>query len=105
MINIDDVTQITTRATNRQVWFCHISFQEFSDCMFFVCLFVFFTNLLQPSTFYLSPILHKMSKRDVTLLDRSEKSVRVTLWGDYVSKSLSNQSLLMALAVLYVPDL
>ena len=74
-------------------------------CFLFVCLFVFFTNLLQPSTFYLSPILHKMSKRDVTLLDRSEKSVRVTLWGDYVSTSLSNQSLLMALAVLYVPDL
>ncbi|XP_068750637.1 replication protein A 70 kDa DNA-binding subunit-like [Montipora capricornis] len=45
VINIDDVTQITTKATNRQI-----------------------------------------SKRDVTLLDRSEKSVRVTLWGDYAEK-------------------
>jgi len=45
VINIDDVTQITTRATNRQV-----------------------------------------SKRDVTLLDRSEKSIRATLWGDLAEK-------------------
>ena len=30
----------------------------------------------------------QISKRDITLLDRSEKSVRVTLWGDFVSKLL-----------------
>ncbi|RMX48537.1 hypothetical protein pdam_00021595 [Pocillopora damicornis] len=41
VINADDVTQITTKTTNRQV-----------------------------------------SKRDITLLDRSEKSVRATLWGE-----------------------
>ncbi|XP_073256997.1 replication protein A 70 kDa DNA-binding subunit-like [Porites lutea] len=45
VINIDDVSQITTRATNRQV-----------------------------------------SKRDITLLDRSEKSVRATLWGETAEK-------------------
>lgn len=45
VISIDDVTQITTRATNRQI-----------------------------------------SKRDITLLDRSEKSVRATLWGDFAEK-------------------
>ena len=26
-------------------------------------------------------IIFQVSKRDITLLDRSEKSVRVTLWG------------------------
>jgi len=45
VISCDDVTQITTRTTNRQV-----------------------------------------SKRDITLLDRSEKSVRATLWGDDAEK-------------------
>ncbi|XP_015754913.1 PREDICTED: replication protein A 70 kDa DNA-binding subunit-like [Acropora digitifera] len=45
VINIDEVSQITTRASNRQI-----------------------------------------SKRDIMLLDRSEKSVRATLWGDYAEK-------------------
>ncbi|KAJ7377288.1 single-stranded DNA binding [Desmophyllum pertusum] len=45
VISCDDVTQITTKTTNRQV-----------------------------------------SKRDITLLDRSEKSVRATLWGDDAEK-------------------
>ncbi|KAL9980927.1 hypothetical protein ACROYT_G009569 [Oculina patagonica] len=45
VISCDDVTQITTKTTNRQV-----------------------------------------SKRDITLLDRSEKSVRATLWGEDAEK-------------------
>ncbi|KAK2549764.1 Replication protein A 70 kDa DNA-binding subunit [Acropora cervicornis] len=45
VINIDEVSQITTKTTNRQI-----------------------------------------SKRDIMLLDRSEKSVRATLWGDYAEK-------------------
>ncbi len=32
-------------------------------------------------------IKFQVSKRDITLLDRSEKSVRATLWGDDVSKT------------------